>query len=43
MLDYQLALTEQKYRAMFDDIPEDHLEEMLTVLEEAFRRRAGMD
>lgn len=43
MLDDQLALTEQKYRATFDDIPEDHLEEMLTVLEETFRRRAGMD
>ena len=42
-LDGQLALTEQKYRATFDDVPEDHLEEMLAVLEEAFRRRAGMD
>lgn len=31
------------YRDAFEDVPEDHLEEMLTVLEEAFRRRAGMD
>jgi hypothetical protein len=42
VFDDQLALTEQKY-ATFDDIPEDHLEEMLTVLEETFRRRVGID
>lgn len=43
VLDEQLALTQQMYRDAFEDVPEDHLEEMLTVLEEAFRRRAGMD
>ncbi|EMA48062.1 hypothetical protein [Halococcus salifodinae] len=43
VLDEQLSLTEQKYRATFDDVPEDHIEEMLAVLGEAFRRRVGMD
>jgi len=43
VLDDQLAFTQQMYRDAFEDVPEDHLEEMLAVLEEAFRRRAGMD
>ena len=43
VLDDQLALTEQMYRDGFEDVPEDHLKEMLAVLEEEFRRRAGMD
>jgi hypothetical protein len=43
VLDDQLALTEQLYRDAFADVPEDHLKEMLAVLEETFRRRVGMD
>jgi hypothetical protein len=43
VLDDQLALTEQKYRGTFDQIPEDQLEGMLAVLEKVFWRRAGMD
>lgn len=43
VLDDQLALTQQMYRDAFEDVPEDRLEEMLAVLEEAFRHRAGMD
>jgi hypothetical protein len=34
---------ERKYRAGFEDIPEDELDEMLSVLEAEFRERAGMD
>jgi hypothetical protein len=43
VLDNQLALTEQLYRDAFAVVPEDHLEEMLAVFEEAFRQRTGMD
>ena len=43
VLDDQLTLTRQLYRGAFNDVPEDYLEEMLAVLGEAFRRRAGID
>jgi hypothetical protein len=43
VLNDQLALTEQMYRDAFADVPEDHLDEMLAVLEAEFRRRAGLD
>ena len=43
VLEAQLQLTRQLYRDGFEKIPEDHLEEMLAVLEAAFRQRAGMD
>lgn len=39
----QLAVTERRYRSAFTEIPEDQLTEMLTVLENALRRRAGLD
>jgi hypothetical protein len=43
ILDERLAATEEFYRSSFADVPEDQLDEMLAVLEETFRRRAGMD
>jgi hypothetical protein len=43
VIDDQLVLTQQMYRDAFENVPEDHLEEMLAVLEETFRQRAGMN
>lgn len=43
VLEDQLTLTRQLYHDGFEEAPEDHLEEMLAVLEAAFRQRAGMD
>jgi len=39
----QLAATEQRYRNAFTEIPNEQLAEMLTVLEDALRHRAGLD
>jgi hypothetical protein len=39
----QLTATERRYRSAFSEIPEDQLAEMLSVLEAALRRRAGLD
>jgi len=39
----QLAATEQRYRNAFSEIPNEQLAEMLTVLEDALRHRAGLD
>ena len=43
VIDKQLAATERRYRSGFTEIPEDQLAEMLSVLEAALRRRAGLD
>jgi hypothetical protein len=43
VLDEQLAATKDMYRSAFATVPEEHLDEMLAVLEDEFRRRAGMD
>jgi hypothetical protein len=43
VLNEQLAATEDMYRSAFATVPEEHLDEMLAVLEDEFRRRAGMD
>jgi hypothetical protein len=43
VIDEQLAATEERYWSGFVEVPEGHLNEMLTVLEDEFRRRAGMD
>ena len=42
VLNEQLAATEDMYRSAFSTVPEEHLDEMLTVLENEFRRRAGI-
>lgn len=42
VVDEQLAATERRYRSAFTEIPEDQLDEMLSVLEAALRRRAGL-
>lgn len=41
--DEEFAAMEEFYRDTFDDVPDDQVEEMLSVLEGAFRRRAGLD
>lgn len=43
VLDEQLTATEDMYRSAFAQIPENHLDDMLAVLETEFRRRVGMD
>ncbi|ELY45619.1 hypothetical protein [Natronorubrum bangense] len=43
VLNEQLAATEDMYRSAFTTVPEEHLDEMLAVLEREFRRRAGID
>ena len=43
VLHEQLAATEEMYRSAFATVPEKRLDDMLAVLEDAFRRRAGMD
>lgn len=41
--DEEFASMTAFYREVFDDVPEERVEEMLTVLREEFRRRAGLD
>lgn len=43
VLDRRLSATEEFYRNTFGEVPEDHLAEMLAVLEAEFRRRADLD
>lgn len=42
MLDEEFTATEEFYREVFSDVPENQLDKMLTVLRQEFRRRAGL-
>lgn len=42
MLDEQLAPAEEMYWSALATVSEQHLDEMFAVLEDEFRRRAGM-
>ena len=43
ILDEQLARAEMMYWSALATVPEEHLDEMLALLRDEFRRRAGMD
>jgi hypothetical protein len=43
VLEEEFSATADRYREVCSDVPEDKLEEMLAVLKQAFRRRAGLE
>lgn len=43
VLTEEFAVAEDFYRELFPDVPEEQFEEMLAVLRQAFRQRAGCD